>query len=182
MKLTITAEEQALIHHCLRGDARAQEQLYRRYVQAMYNTVIRMVGEPFFAEDIVQEVFMRVFRKLNTFNGESTLGAWIKRIAINTTLNFMRQNGKIRWVEIQEEQLPLQEEAAEDTTAWDIRRIHEGIKQLPEGCRIVLTLFLLEGYQHQEIAEILSISESTSKTQYRRGKQLLQQLLKEQRA
>lgn len=175
----INIEDQQLIRRCCEGDTRAQRQLYNLYVQAMYNRVVRMVSDRHLAEDIVQEVFLKVFRYLPSYKGESTLGAWIKSIAVNTAIEHLRRHRKIQYVEDIPE-LPMQTADAADTAPrLEMAVIHEAIKQLPSGSRVVLSLYLLEGYQHQEIAQILDISESTSKTQYRRGKQLLQQLLKE---
>lgn len=175
----INIEDQQLIRRCCAGDTIAQRQLYDLYVQAMYNRIVRMVSDRHLAEDIVQEVFLKVFRHLSSYKGESTIGAWIKRIAVNTTIEHLRRNQKIHYTdELPEPQL-LPAHAADSAPRLEMAAIHEAIKQLPAGSRIVLNLYLLEGYQHQEIAEILDISVSTSKTQYRRGKLLLQDLLKE---
>jgi RNA polymerase sigma-70 factor (ECF subfamily) len=126
------------------------------------------------AEDIIQEVFVKVFQKLSDFREESTLGAWIKRITINTTLNFIRQKKEIKFMENEEfERTNLIQEETKVDPEFSMQQVHRAIKKLPAGCRVVLNLYLLEGYQHQEIATILDISESTSKTQFRRGKQLL---------
>lgn len=167
-------EEQKLVRQSLDGDSRAQMRLYRKYVQAMFNTVIRMVPNRMDAEDIIQEVFVKVFQKLNHFRGESTLGAWIKRITINTTLNFIRQRKEMVFMENEEfERKNLMMDETKIDPEFTMQQVHNQIKKLPQGCRVVLNLFLVEGYQHKEIASILNISESTSKTQYRRGKQLL---------
>lgn len=143
----------------------------------MYHTVIRMVGNSNDAEDIIQDTFIKVFNSLRTFRKDSTLGAWIKRIAINTALNFIKKEKRTQTLPLNE-QLNEAPEPVRNIESISMKRIHNAIKTLPEGCRLVLTLFLLEGYQHKEIAQILEISESTSKTQYRRGKLLLQKLLK----
>ena len=170
----ITIEEKELVRRSLQGDSRAQMRLYRKYVQAMFNTVIRMVPNRMDAEDIIQDVFVKVFRKLSEFREESTLGAWIKRITVNTTLNFIRQKKEIQFMENEEfERTNLIQEEQKIEPEFSMNQVHGAIKKLPDGCRVVLNLYLLEGYQHQEIATILKISESTSKTQYRRGKMLL---------
>lgn len=172
-------EEQELVRRCLRRDDRAQMRLYRKYVQAMYNTVVRMVANKMDAEDIIQEVFVKVFQKLSEFRGESTLGAWIKRITVNTTLNFIRQRKEIKFMENEEwDRSDLLQEEKKIDPEFSMKQVHHAIKKLPDGCRVVLNLYLLEGYQHQEIASILKITESTSKTQYRRGKQLLAKRLR----
>ena len=169
--------DQTLVEDCLSGDAQAQQELYNKYVQAMYNVTVRMVNNSEDASDIIQEVFVKVFRNLSSFQGESTLGAWIKKITVNTTLNFLRKakkNNTSSW----EDGMDMPMEEAIDESQYSMTQIHHAIKQLPERCRVTLTLYLIEGYQHQEIASILGITVSTSKTQYRRGRQLLQQILK----
>jgi len=178
LRIVATTEERKLVKLSQTGDQRAQYALYRKYVKAMYHTVLRMVGNAHEAEDVTQEVFTKVFSHLASFKGDSTLGAWIKRITVNTTLNFLRKERQIRWVNL--EQSPeLREEfdPMPETDNFEIQRVHEAIKTLPEGCRVVFCLYLLEGYQHQEIAQILNISVSTSKTQYRRARGLLQKVL-----
>jgi len=171
------AADQVLVEKCLNGDQQAQYDLYQKYVQAMYNVAVRMVNHSEDAEDVIQEVFVKVFRNLHTFQGESTLGAWIKKITVNTALNFIRKAKRNNSTALSEGMdIPeIMEEI--DTARYSMAQIHHAIKQLPERCRIVLSLFLIEGYQHQEIAEILDITASTSKTQYRRGRQLLQEII-----
>ncbi len=176
---TKKSDELALVKRSISGDQRAQLQLYRKYVTAMFNTAIRMVPNRADAEDIIQEVFITVFQKLASFRGESTLGAWIKRITVNTTLNFIRQRRDIYFLESEALELKLDHEEKETIEPlFNMTQIHHAIKELPEGCRLVFNLFLLEGYSHQEIAKILSVSESTSKTQYRRAKILVAKNLK----
>jgi RNA polymerase sigma factor (sigma-70 family) len=174
----IKPEERTLLRNCLAGKRNAQRQLYERYVDAMYHTVKRMVVNTADTEDIVQETFVSVFQNLTSYKGDATLGAWIKRIAINNALNHIRKNGRIRFMQIEE-----QPDLAVAPQPWpaqgqDMRAVHQAIQQLPEGCRVVFNLYLLEGYQHQEIAQILGISASTSKSQYQRARKLLQQQLK----
>jgi len=176
-----TLEEQHLVKQCIKGNSRAQMRLYRKYVKAMYNIIARMVSKPMDAEDVTQDLFVKVFKNLNKFNGQSSLGAWIKRIAINSALNHIRKNKKVQWVDF-EGQAEFYEStnimSQEKPATWDMKTIHFAIKELPEGCRVVFNLYLLEGYRHKEIAQLLEISESTSKTQYRRAKQLLKARLK----
>lgn len=162
----------------LEGDQQAHYTIYKRYVGAMFHTAIRMLGNKEDAEDVTQEIFIKVFQRLDSFRGESTLGAWIKRVAINTSLNFIRNKKKLFFEEINEK-TTVADESEIDEQAWefDIRRIHEAIKDLPGGCRLVFNLYMLEGYQHKEVAQLLDISESTSKTQYKRAKRLLKKML-----
>lgn len=174
-----TFEEKELVRRSLQGDSRAQMRLYRKYVQAMFNTVVRMVPNKMDAEDIIQEVFVKVFQKLGQFKGDSTLGAWIKRITVNTTLNFIRARKEIYFMQDEEwERTNLLQEDVKVEPEYSMKQVHHAIKKLPDGCRVILNLYLLEGYQHKEIASILKITESTSKTQYRRGKKLLAEQLR----
>lgn len=174
--------EQKLILGCLNGQRMAQKRLYDKYVQAMYNTIVRIVGDASEAEDVLQETFVNVFRKLQSFKGESTLGAWIKRIAINQSLNAVRARKAIYFENIETSYIELEGKhinETENSRQLDMKEIHHAIKELPEGCRVIFSLYLLEGYQHQEIAEILNVSESTSKSQYQRARKLLQAALKQ---
>ena len=177
---TLTSEEKTLVDRSIRGDHRAQLRLYRKYVRAMYNVAIRMVANKMDAEDIIQDSFVKVFQNLRHFQGDSTLGVWIKRIVINTSLNFIQKNKKINHVDINLNREQKGATLEEVDKAEQVRAIHEAIKRLPEGSRIIFTLYLLEGYQHQEIAQILGISESTSKSQYQRARKLIRKELKEQ--
>ncbi len=169
-----TPDLKILINRCLQGDRHAQSRFYRLFVQDIYNMVIRMTADKMLAEDIVQETFIKVFKKLGTFRGEAQISTWMKRIAINIALYHLKKRGRIQFVEVEDHLLVDSEREEEEI---DIRQIHEAIKKLPEGCRLVFTLYLLEGYRHREIAEIVGISESTSKSQYQRAKSLLRELL-----
>ncbi|GJM33508.1 MAG: RNA polymerase subunit sigma-24 [Saprospiraceae bacterium] len=174
-------EEAELVVASIKGDQRAAHRLYCRYVQAMYHTVIRMIPRVPEAEDVLQDAFVQVFHKLHTFKGDSSLGAWIKRICINMSLNYLRTAGRMSFVALEDHDFSLSVSDPNDGQAdfpLDLKTIHQTIKELPEGCRVVFNLHLLEGYQHQEVAEILNISVSTSKTQYRRARHLLSEKLK----
>lgn len=178
MRKNLDSEETFLVQQSLRGHDRSQQKLYQKYVKAMYHTVIRMVPNAMDAEDIVQDSFVKVFQKLHTFKGESTLGAWIKRITINNALNHIRKQKRVSFLDISSQPEFPAPEAEPTKLPVDLKRIHQAIKTLPDGCRVIFNLRLLEGYQHKEIANIMGITESTSKTQYRRAKLLLQKELK----
>lgn len=174
-----TSTEQHLVQRVLKGDGRAQEDLYRKYVDAMFHTSMRILGTRHEAQDATQECFVKVFQNIGRYRGESTLGAWIKRIAVNTSINALRT--KQRQLEYSTDDLSNSEEPVleEDNRSMiEPKVIHEAIKELPSGCRAVLNLYAFEGYNHREIASILEITESTSKTQYRRAKSLLRDNLK----
>jgi RNA polymerase sigma-70 factor (ECF subfamily) len=157
------------------GNEEAANHLYKMYAKAMYNTLIRMTGSSEDAQDLLQEAFIKAFNNIQSFREESTFGTWLKRIVINTGLEFLRK--KKPSYEIDEEHFVIP--AYENNDVFDISTIHSEIKSLPEGCRHIFTLYLLEGYTHIEIAEQLGISVSTSKTQYMRAKMLLKERLTE---
>ena len=171
-----------LIEACKKGDQKAQFELYRLYYLAMYNTTLRIVGDSDDAEDVMQEAFLKAFTRLHTYRKEVSFGAWLKRIVINKALDFLR---------LKKEQLSLEdageigemEEATTDTVDVEYRaeEIKKAIHELPEGYRIVLSLILLEGYDHDEVSYILNISNATSRTQYHRAKKKLIELLKRDR-
>lgn len=169
-----------LIEASKRGDNRARRQLYELYARAMFNICFRMMNNREDAEDILQEAFVQAFTKLETFRYDSTFGAWLKRIVINTCINAINKR-KVDLVltddmyyfgdrseENEQHDLPL--------TTLDIEKAME---QLPDGGRIVFSLYLLEGYDHIEIAQILGITESTSKSQFMRAKRKIIEILKE---
>lgn len=165
-----------IIHRCRMGKRDAQFELYKLYSRAMYNTALRMVHHPHDAEDILQSVFIEVFNKLDSFRGESSFGAWVKRITINKCINFLKSR-RLQFQELG----PQHDQAPETETDHDPRytteNIINAIHQLPEGYRVVFSLYAVEGYDHEEIAQILEVSEATSKSQYSRAKARLREIL-----
>jgi len=168
--------EKQLLQDCRRNKRKAQRILYDRYATAMFNVAVRICGDRDHANDVLQEAFLRVFQHLDQYNGEATLGAWIKRIVINCALNFLQKHRKDT-LPLEADLIPADTTVKVAPTSYNVQRIHDAIKDLPPGARTVLTLFLIEGYQHQEIAEILDISVSTSKSQYHRARRLLREQL-----
>ena len=164
----------SLIDECRRGSSKAQFRLYNQYSKAMYNLAYRMMNNREDAEDLLQEAFLECFRNINSFRFESTFGAWLKSIVINKCINQLRKK-KVDLV--LQESLPSEITEEEPEMTYDTDKIFKGIEQLPDGYRIILTLYLLEGYDHTEIAQILGISESTSKSQYSRAKEKLRKIL-----
>lgn len=168
-----------LIRACRRGDQKAQFELYRLYHRAMYNTALRIVRDPADAEDVMQEAFLKAFTKLGTYRGEVTFGAWLKRIVINKSLDFLRLKKESVSLEETGEAAELTAEVHEpEDLEYRVDLIKHAINELPEGYRIVLTLILIEGYDHEEVSEIMGISNATSRTQYHRAKKKLIELLK----
>ena len=166
-----------LLEECKKGNRRAQYRLYKQYSKAMYNLAYRMTNSREDAEDILQETFIECFKNLASFRFEATFGSWLKTILINKSINYLR---KKKLALILSENLPdiAEENNDDDQIVYDINSIHKCIELLPDGYRVVLTLYLLEGYDHSEIASILGITESTSKSQYSRARSKLRNLLK----
>ena len=179
MKLTVIAQQDELVERCKSGDTLSYKELYQRYAKAMFNTCLRILNNVTEAEDVLQESFIEAFKNLASFEYRSTFGGWLKQICINRSINELKKR-RVDWVEIEKTgAYEHTEETAVDEN--DIRLKVESVKaaimQLPDGYRTVLNLYLLEGYDHEEIAEILNVAESTARSQYMRGKQILVQLL-----
>jgi RNA polymerase sigma-70 factor (ECF subfamily) len=169
-----------LVELCKVGNPVAQREIYNLYVKAMYNTALRIVGEREEAEDVIQESFLDGFLKIEMFRGESTFGAWLKSIVVNKSIAKLRSR-KMVVEEIDDRMestlIDDNDEDFEDKLEM-IDKVKKAINSLPNGFRLVLNLYLFEGYDHQEIGGILGISEVTSRSQYIRGKSKLLELLK----
>jgi len=179
LKEAVYLQHKTLIEQSKKGDRKAQFALYNQYVDAMFQISLRMLNNQVDAEDILQESFVKAFKNLKQFRYESSFGAWLKKIVINNCINQLNKR-KLNWVNIENMQIEVTDEPVETKLNQlpKIEQIKEKIKQLPDGFRVVLSLYLLEGYDHKEISQILNISESTSKTQYHRAKNKLKQLVK----
>lgn len=165
-----------LVEACGRGERFAFHQLYKLYSKAMYNAALRIVKDSQEAEDILQEAFLSAFTNINSYKGDSTFGAWLKRIVVNRSINHLRKR-HLDLVEMDDSVNEVASDIQDDTLNYDIASVKKAIEELPDGYRVVLSLYLLEGYDHQEIADILNISVSTSKSQYNRAKGKLRSLL-----
>jgi len=176
-KTQFTNLHQDLIDLCKEGDQKAQFQIYKLYYKAMYNTSLRIVNNTMEAEDIMQESFLTAFEKINTFSGTVSFGAWLKKIIVNRSIDTLRRNSKVIFEDItsvSDATVISNEDPADYLENTEkVQEMLQAIKHLPDGCRIVLSLYLLEGYDHEEIGEILSISPLTSRSQFSRAKQRL---------
>jgi RNA polymerase sigma factor (sigma-70 family) len=170
--------EQELINGCKKGERSFQKALYEFYCRKMLVVCLRYSKTTAEAEDILQEAFVKVFQGISTFRQESKLETWITRIMVNTALNFQRRKLYLfPMVDVEEVDLPEDEISI---SGVHFTQLLEMVQALPQGCQIVFNLFAIEGYNHKEIAEMLGISEGTSKSQYSRARSLLQEkLLKE---
>ena len=172
---------QDIIDRCKSGEHKAQFQLYKLYYKAMYNTCLRIVNDSLEAEDIMQESFLKAFEKINFYKGEVSFGAWLKRIVVNHSLDELRKRRLIT-DSIEDSVYEIKEEEEEENNKdiqWKIEEIKKEINNLPDGYRIVISLYLIEGYDHDEISEIMNISSSTSRSQCARAKKKLIERLKE---
>ncbi|SKC83143.1 RNA polymerase sigma factor [Ohtaekwangia koreensis] len=177
METLVLNMQDELIARCKAGDRDAHYRLYKLYSKAMFNVGYRITGNQDDAADALQEAFISAFKSLESYRGDSAFGAWLKRIVVNKAINVLnkRKHESIpdddRW-DVAEEEAPV--EYGDELT---VERVKRAIGQLPDGYRSVLSLYLLEGYDHQEIAEIMGITESTSKSQLNRAKAKLREFL-----
>jgi RNA polymerase sigma factor (sigma-70 family) len=172
--LNIHAE---LIARCKAGDREAHYRLYMLYSRSMYNVAYRIVGGEEDAQDAVQEAFISGFKNLESYRGDAAFGAWLKRIVVNKAINILKKRKHELMPDDEQWDVAEEEAQVEYRTELSVDRVRKAIEQLPDGYRSVLSLYLLEGYDHQEIAEIMNITESTSKSQLNRAKNKLKELL-----
>ncbi|HEX6430777.1 MAG TPA: RNA polymerase sigma factor [Niastella sp.] len=181
LELTANIIRDELVERCKRGDPQSFQQLYRQYSKAMYNTSLRIVNNTADAEDVLQESFLDAFRSLHDFHYRSTFGAWLKKIVINKSINILRKR-RNDFVDMESTELQAvtdDEPANEEEMQYKVEEVKRMITRLPDGYRTVLSLYLLEGYDHEEISQILNISHNTVRTQYVRAKQKLLTIIKQ---
>ena len=165
-----------LIDDCRKGNRKAQFEVYKLYAKAMYNVALRIVNHEAEAEDVLQEGFLDAFTRIETFRGETTFGIWLKQIIINKSINQLRKR-KVEFISIDNVDVADTEAVDEKEIELKVNEIRAAVALLPDGYRVVLTLYLFEGYDHEDISHILKISETTSRTQYMRAKKKLNGLL-----
>jgi len=178
LEILFHQNELKLVRLCKRGDAKAQYKLYKLYCKGMYNVAVRMTNNKAMAEDVLQDSFIKAFSEMHKLKDEKAFGGWLKRIVINRCIDVTRKE-KIIFADMETLRNQHLEIAQEVDSDIDPELVHRLIKKLPNGAREILALRALEGYKHAEIGEKLGISESTSKTQYFRAKQLLAKMLRE---
>lgn len=167
-----------IIEKSLKGDTLAQNKLYNLYARSMFNSCLRITNNFDDAEDVLQEAFISAFKNLRSYKGDAAFGAWLKRIVVNKAINFIKKKQKdlVDTEELTDEEV----REPDEPQALSVERIKEAMKLLPDGYRVVFSLYLLEGYNHSEIAQILGISESTSKSQFNRSKKKLKEILQKE--
>jgi len=168
-----------LIELCRRGDSKAQFELYNLYSRAMYNVSCRILPDRMEAEDAMQEAFFKAFDKLHTFRNEVAFGAWLKRIVVNTCIDYLKKK-KLQLTSIDDVKgVADVQDGVDDFVPESVEDIKVAMNELPEGYRIVLNLHLVEGYEYEEIAELLGIAQSSVRSQFTRARQKLIELLKQ---
>ena len=173
-----------IIELCKRGSPKAQYELYNLYSRAMFNICVRIMNSREEAEDMLQESFSDAFMKLETFRYESAFGAWLKRIVINRCINEIQKRKTD--LEFFDDMNPFENtdddiwtDEREYQNQLTVKNVKKAMEQLPKGSRMIFSLYLLEGYDHVEISEILNISESNSKSQYMRARLRVKEILSE---
>lgn len=166
--------EKQLVDGCLKNNRKIQKQLYDRYCDAMFTIAFRIINDYDIANDALQEAFIQVFTDIKQFRGESTLGAWIKTILVRTAIKKFKKEDVFTQLDLQQngEIITWQEEMKSDD-------LEKAILSLADGCRTIFLLIEVEGYSHKEVAEMLNVSEGTSKSQLHYAKKQLQILLKD---
>jgi RNA polymerase sigma factor (sigma-70 family) len=169
--------QQELITGCSKGNARAQWQLFDAYAPVMLGICYRYTKSMTDAEDVLQEGFVQVFRNIDQYRNEGELGAWIRRIMVNTSLNYLKRNKRYRSEMVFEEtpMHPILEETPD--IQLQAKELAALIRQLPTGYQTIFNLHAVEGYTHVEIAAMLGINETTSRSQYARARNLLSEWL-----
>ena len=171
-----------LINQCKRHNRKAQLKLYNKYCDSMFIVARRFMKNDPDAEDAMQEAFIKAFQKLDQFKAEVTFGAWLKRIVVHTCIDKLKLN-RLELLRLDESYMNVvdQSETLMVEDGITIEQVKECIEMLPEKYKYVVMLYLIEGYDHQEISEILAITQVASRTQLLRGKKKLQELLKHQK-
>ncbi len=172
-------EHKEIIDACVKGDRLAQRNLYDLFSKRMYVVCLRYTKSQQEAEDVLQDSFIKIFNNLKNYRGESRLGYWIKRIIINTALNSQRKK-LYMYPMVDIEDVHHVFDQSKTISNLQLEELLNIIRTLPTGCRTVFNLFAIEGYSHREIAEMLEVSEGTSKSQFSRARKLLQEKIAEE--
>ncbi|HEX7902802.1 MAG TPA: RNA polymerase sigma factor [Chitinophagaceae bacterium] len=170
--------ESDIISGCLEGNRRMQEELYRRFSPKMYAVCLRYAGNAEEAEDILQEGFIKIFKKLDSFRGDGSFEGWIRRIFVNTAIEHFRRKKYLQPVTEKEENT-MEGKSLSALDGLAEKDILALVQELSPGYRTVFNLYVVEGYTHKEIGDMLNISEGTSKSQLSRAKVILQDMVKQ---
>ena len=167
-----------LVKNCVNGKVESQELLYRRFSSRMFGVCLRYAKNRMEAEDIMQEGFIKVFQNLKSFRNAGSLEGWVRRIIVNTAINYYKKNLKYLQTLDIDDCINNENISVESNDNINMKILLNLIQNLPEGYRMVFNLYVMEGYSHKEIGETLGISENTSKSQLSRARKVLQEKLK----
>lgn len=168
-----------LIDECRKGSSKAQFEIYKLYYKAMYNTCLRFVKDPMEAEDVMQESFLSAFRNIDSFRGEVSFGSWLKRIVVNRSLDVLKKKS-LDLDPLEEGRTVIDDDHYNgDEVDLKVEQVKSAIAAMPDNYRVLLTLYLIEGYDHEEISQILGISNAAVRTGYSRAKKKLQEMLEQ---
>lgn len=172
-------EYKKLIEACVKGDRLAQRNLYDIFSKRMYVVCLRYTKSQQEAEDVLQDSFIKIFKNLKGYRGDSRLDYWIKRIVVNTALNSQRKK-LYMYPMVDIDDIKNDFDHSKVLGSFQMEELLNMIRELPTGCRTVFNMFAIEGYSHKEIAEMLEVSEGTSKSQFSRARKLLQAKIAEE--
>lgn len=182
MESVYVDQHYGLVLECRNGSRKAHNDLYKLYSRAMFNIAMRILNDTEEASDVLQEAFVDAFSRIADFRQETTFGMWLKQIIINKSISQLRKR-KMELISIDEtdvDSIPDSDFLDSEDLEFQVKQVHAAIQKLPDGYRVVLTLYLLEGYDHEEISHILRISENTSRSQYMRARRKLVEILRGQ--
>ncbi len=178
MEITNNNKHVGVVDRCKKGDQKAFFEIYKLYSKAMFNICFRIMGNQELAEDVLQEAFVNAFQNIDSYLGKASFGSWLKKIVVNKAISHIRKQ-QLDFVEFDGHEKQVDDELGNDIELiLKIGSIRNAIQKLPNGYRVIFSLYLLEGYDHKEISEILKISVSTSKSQYNRAKNKLREILR----
>ncbi len=172
-------EYKELIEACVKGDRLAQRNLYDIFSKKMYVICLRYTKSQQEAEDVLQDSFIKIFKSLKGYRGDSRLGYWIKRIVVNTALNSQRKK-LYMYPMVDIDDVKNDYDHSKILSSFQMDELLIMIRELPTGCRTVFNMFAIEGYSHKEIAKMLEVSEGTSKSQFSRARKLLMEKIAEE--
>ncbi|KXX67887.1 RNA polymerase sigma factor [Flammeovirga sp. SJP92] len=170
--------DEELIQGCKVGDKKMQRKLYEQYSGVLMAVACRYSRTEEDARDILQESFVKIFKKIDSFRNESSLKHWMRRIVVNTAINYQRSKLYLYPMMDVNDMYDLKEEAVA-LSDYSFQELLSLLQKLPDGCRVIFNLYAIEGYKHKEIAEMTGVTEGTSKSQFSRARKLLKEMIEE---
>ena len=175
-------KEQKLLKKCASGDRKAQLELYTKYAQSMFKVSLSIVRKPSLAEDAIQEAFISAYRNLDSFKGEVTFGAWMKKIVVNKSITLLKKENRYDFSTSAQKLYEFDQEVEFNTQNTDLKTLRQSMNQLSDKYHTMISLYYLEGYDHHEISDILNINYDNSRTLLSRAKMKLKTLIENERS